>query len=255
MILAGSLEFALARVHARLSRRPSTAAWHGIERSRETGPVLDLVRGTTLAPLAAPLAAAPDLHALDRASREAWRQLLAEAARWMPREWDAAVSWCGTLACIPALEHLAGGGEAPAWMMEEPDLAPVARAAPEGRRAALASGPLAPFARAWPERSRLAAAWLDEWRLRLPPGALEATPLAALARLVAGHLAGLADPRSPDPARRDEAFEGALTRSLRRHPLDPAAPFAWLALGATDIRRLRGEMARRIALPLARPVP
>lgn len=255
MIRAGSLEFALARVHARLSRRPSPAAWRGIERSRETGPVLDLVRGTTLAALAPPLAAAPDLHALDRASRAAWRDLVAETARWMPPEWEPALSWCATLACVPALEHLARAGEAPAWMGDEPDLAPVARAAPQDRRAVLSAGVLAPFARAWDERSRIASAWAGEWRSRLPRGALGAKPLAGLARSIGGHLARLADPRVPDSPRRDEAFEGELVRCLRRHPLDPAAAFAWLALGALDLARLRGEMARRIALPLARPVP
>lgn len=255
MIRAGSLEFALARVHARLSRRPSPFAWRGIERSRETGPVLDLVRGTTLAPLASPLAAAPDLHALDRASRAAWRDLVADTARWMPAEWEPALSWCATLACIPPLEHLARGDEAPAWMHDEPDLAPIARAAPQDRRAALAAGVLAPFAKAWGEGSRIAAAWSGEWRSRLPRGALEATPLAGLARSIGGHLARLADPRAPDSPRRDEAFEGELVRCLRRHPLDPAAVFAWLALGAVDLGRLRGEMARRVALPLARPVP
>jgi len=255
VIRAGSLEFALARVHARLPRRPSPAAWRGIERSRETGPVLDLVRGTTLAALAPPLAAAPDLHALDRASRAAWRDLVAETARWMPPEWEPALSWCGTLACIPPLEHLARGADAPSWMAEETDLAPVARAAAEDRRAALAAGVLAPFARDWGERSRIAAAWAREWRSRLPRRALEATPLAGLARSVGGHLARLANPRAPDSPRRDEAFEGELVRCLRRHPLDPAAAFAWLALGALDLARLRGEMARRIALPLARPVP
>jgi hypothetical protein len=84
VIRAGSLEFALARLHARLSRRPALAAWSGIEQARGVAPVLDLVRGTTLAPLAGPRAAAPDLHALDRVAREAWRDLLAETRRWMP---------------------------------------------------------------------------------------------------------------------------------------------------------------------------
>jgi hypothetical protein len=255
VIRAGSLEFALARAHARLSRRPAPAAWLGIERSRETGPVLELVRGTTLAPLAGPLAGAPDLHALDRVSRQAWRDLLADAARWMSAEWESAIAWCGILPFVPALAHLAGGGEVPAWLAQEPELASLAKAAPEDRRAALTAGALAPFARAWPDRSRLAAAWRDEWLRRVPHGELDETPLAELARLVAEHFARIADPSAPDSKRREEAFEAVLVRRLRRHPLEPAAVFAWLALGALDIGRLRGEMARRIALPLARPVP
>jgi hypothetical protein len=255
VIRAGSLEFALSRVHARLSRRPAPADWLGIERSRDTGPVLELVRGTTLAPLAGPLAGTPDLHALDRVSRQAWRDLLADTARWMPAQWESAIAWCDVLPLVPALAHIAGGGDLPAWLAQETELAPVAKAAPEDRREALAAGALAPFARAWPDRSRLAGAWHDEWLRRVPQGEFDDTPLAELARLVAGHFARLADPAAPDSTRREEAFEEALGRRLRRHPLEPAAVFAWLALGALDIGRLRGEMARRIALPLARPVP
>jgi len=255
VILAGSLEYALSRLHARLSRRLDPAAWSGIERSRETGPVLDLVRGTNLASLAGPLAAVPDLHGLDRACRDAWRALLGDACRWMPASWYPAIAWCGALACLPALGHLAGGEAVPAWMASDPDLAAVAKASPEERRAVLAQGPLAPFAAAWPDRSRLGTAWLVEWRRRLPRGEFAGTALEEFTGLVAGHLARLADPQVPASARHDEAFDAAVTRRLRRHPLEPTAVFAWLALGALDIQRLRGEMARRIALPLARPVP
>jgi hypothetical protein len=255
VIGAGSVEFALARLHARLARRPSPDAWRGIEHSRDTGPVLDLVRGTTLAALAGPLAAAPDLHSLDRAAREAWHSLLDDAANWMPPAWAPAISWCGAIDRIPPLQHLAAAREPPAWMAQEADLAPIAQAAPEARRGALRAGPLAPFARAWPDASRLAAAWLDEWRRRVPRRALDDTPLAEFAGLVTGHFIRLGSDSSPATARRYEGFEAALAKCLRRHPIEPAAVFAWLALGGLDIRRLRGELARRIALPLARPVP
>lgn len=255
MIRAGSLEYALARLHGRLSRRPDPGAWSGIERSRETGPVLDLIRGTTLAPLAGPLAAAPDLHGLDRASRDSWRALLDDARRWMPAIWDPAIAWCGALACVPALGHLASAEAAPAWMADDPDLAAVAKASAGERRAVLSAGPLAPLAAAWPDRSRLGGAWLAEWRRRVPRGEFEGTPLEDLTRLVSGHFTRLADSRSPATARHDDTLDAAITRRLRRHPLEPVAVFAWLALGALDIQRLRGEMARRIALPLARPVP
>ena len=37
-----------------------------------------------------------------------------------------------------------------------------------------------------------------------------------------------------------------------RHPVQAAAAFAWLALAALDLERLRGEIERRIAFPAAR---
>jgi hypothetical protein len=54
------------------------------------------------------------------------------------------------------------------------------------------------------------------------------------------------------PLRRD--LEARFVACFRRHPLEPAAAFAWLGLCALDLERLRGELARRLAFPRARLV-
>jgi hypothetical protein len=91
---AGSLEYALARMHARLSRRPSAAAWAAIEEARDIAPVLDAARQTTLGPLVLALPPEPDLVAVDGAARDAWSRTVAQAAAWMPGEWRPAIAWC-----------------------------------------------------------------------------------------------------------------------------------------------------------------
>ena len=76
--------------------------------------------------------------------------------------------------------------------------------------------------------------------------------LAELVRLVSDHLARfrIAAPHEAGSLRR--AFEARLLALFRRHPVEAAAAFAWLALAALDLERLRGEIERRIAFPEAR---
>ena len=89
------------------------------------------------------------------------------------------------------------------------------------------------------------------WRSRWPAGH-DDPGLEELARLVAGHLARfrIALPHEANALRRD--FEQRLLAFVRRHPVQPSAAFAWLALAALDLERLRGEIERRLAFPEAR---
>ncbi len=133
MNAAGSIEFALARMQARLSRRPSAAAWAAIEEARSVAPVLDAARHTTLAPLVAALPGAPDLAAVDRAARAAWSLAVREAAAWMPPRWRAAIAWCDAPAAaaagarphptlLPSLGHEEWRRRWPAQSRGDPDL-------------------------------------------------------------------------------------------------------------------------------------
>lgn len=89
------------------------------------------------------------------------------------------------------------------------------------------------------------------WRRRWPQGA-DDPGLEELARLVAGHLARfrIAPLHEANALRRD--FEARLLAFFRRRPVEPSAAFAWLALAALDLERLRGEIERRLAFPKAR---
>ncbi len=201
MIAAGSLEYAFARMQARLSRRPSEGTWAAIEEARAVVPIADAVRGTSLERLLAALAPQPALPDVDRAARTAWARAVAEATAWMPAEWGPAIAWCNAKGAphptlLPSLGH-AG------------------------------------------------------WRGRWPAG--EGDPgLEELVALVAGHLARfrIALPHEANALRRD--FESRLLALFRRHPVEPSAAFAWLAIAALDLERLRGEIERRLAFPEAR---
>lgn len=202
---AGSLEFALARMHARLAKRPQEATWAAIEEARGLAPALEAAQGTTLEPLVAALPASPTLHDIDRAARAAWSAQVAEALGWMPAPWREAIAWCD-----------AGAGSPGAHPTLLPSLA------------------------------------LQAWRRRWPADAEGDPALMTLAQLFATHLERFrhAAPHEAVPLR--AGFASRLALLLRRHPLEPTGAFAWLALHALDLERLRGELARRVAFPEAR---
>ena len=207
MIAAGSLEYASARMQARLSRRPSEGTWAAIEEARGIVPILDAARGTSLERLLQLLPPQPDLPAVDLAARTAWSRTVAEAASWMPPEWGPALAWC--------------------------------------------DGAADPAPRNAPNPTLLPSLAHPEWRRRWPDGD-DDPGLEEVAKLVAGHLARfrIALPHEAQALRR--GFEERLLALFRRRPVQPAAAFAWLALAALDLERLRGEIERRIAFPAAR---
>jgi hypothetical protein len=106
-------------------------------------------------------------------------------------------------------------------------------------------------ARAKPHPTLLPSLAHPEWRRRWPAGTGD-PGLADLARRVDAHLARfrIAQPHEATGLRR--AFEDGLLAFFRRHPVAPSAAFAWLALAALDLERLRGEIERRLAFPEAR---
>jgi hypothetical protein len=254
MIEAGSLELALARMQARLGRRPPEAAWRAIEQSRDIAPILELCRPGSLQDVVAQLPANCDRHVVDLAIRDGWRFAVAEAKAWMPPEFASALAWLRVVPLLPFLAFLARGGDAAPWMHGEADLAAACAAQGRERAAAIAQGFLAPLAPSWNAPAELARAWHAEWRRRLPRAALTDTALARLERDVSQHLArfGVAAVHEAAPLRR--ALEARFVACFRRYPLEPAAGFAWLGLTALDLERLRGELARRLAFPRARLV-
>lgn len=208
MIAAGSLEYGLARMQARLSRRPTEGDWAAIEEARGIAPILDAARETALGPLVKALPPTPDLPDVDRAARTAWTAAVAQAVSWMPPDWLPALAWCDC-ARAPAT----GAGRNPTLL---PTLGH------------------------------------PEWRRRWPSGAHGDPSLTALALLFTKHLARFRMAAVHEAPALKREFQTRLLATMRQHPMEPVAAFAWLAIGALDLERLRGELERRIAFPEAR---
>ncbi|MGE5089908.1 MAG: hypothetical protein ACM3QY_12330 [Candidatus Levyibacteriota bacterium] len=240
MIEAGSLEYAHARLSARFGNRPDEAAWGRIETLRELGAMLDAARASPLAAWLARIGPDADAHAVERAMRTHLRERVAAIAAWMPAPWRASIEWCGVLADLPLLQHLARGGAAPAWLV---DGDPPRRKAID---AFLATGELDP--------ERPGATWRDGWMRRLPDGHRRSAPLAEFVRLIDGHIEAWRDTGQVDTRAARRRLHARLMSMYRRATLDPAVAFIFLALSALEFERLRGEILRRVVfaqLPLA----
>jgi len=249
MIAAGSLEYAQARIGARNGRRPREADWQRIEVVREFGAALDAANGTRLRHLVAGIVASQGVHDVEARLRARWRSLVTEVASWMPAQWQPALRWCETLIDLPVLQYLADGGLPLPWMRDAPLYREVCIDDPQRRGQPLRKGTFAPLASAWAAREPLLSGWRAEWMRRLPAPLADSALLARLVTLVEQHLAAFSTLASGDawPLRR--ALQARIATLFRRATLDPAAAFAFLALAALDIERLRGELVRRVAFP------
>lgn len=250
MIRAGSLEYAMARMHVRHALVPSARDWRDIEHARGLTGVLAAARETSLRPAMHGLADDAGLHDIDHALRSAWSALLTEVRRWLPTGWRRAIDWCEAIPRLDAVAALARGEPFAPWMRADPLLRGLEGRAPPTDHA------LAPLAPAWGDDARQAPAlWAVEWKDRLPHEAREDEALGRLATHVGRHVEAFGDAATHDaPVMRAELRARALS-TFRRHGSEPAGVVAWLLLCALDLERLRGELARRAAFPDARPVP
>lgn len=253
MIECGSLEFAQARLQARHGQRSSEVAWQRLETAREFGLLLDAARASPLRPWVVGITAQVTSNEIEAMLRAHWSALVAEVAGWMAPAWRPALGWCAVLPELPALQHLARGGEPGAWMHDDPGLRALCAVPATERRTALAAGSLGALAPAWSAPASLAHAWRAEWERRLPQPLSEADDsLRQVVAALASHGAAFAAAPPGSGALLRRALQTRLALLLRRATLEPAAAFIHIALCALDLERLRGELLRRALFPNAR---
>jgi hypothetical protein len=244
----GSLEYAQARLSARFGDRPDELAWRKLEHVRELAALLDVARGSAFRTWVGGLSEVSTAHEIEAILRRHWRDRVAEVAAWTPDEWREAVLWCAILPDVPVIAHLARGHPALAWMRDDPLYHDLVDSEPGTCPWALGVGPLAPLATGWNDPGRLAALWRAEWERRAPDAG-DAALRSDLGRALTSHLAAFHEPVVSDGWPLRHALEARLTLLFRRAMLDPMAAFAYVALIALDLERLRGELLRRAAFP------
>ena len=275
MISGLTFDYAHARVAARLAQRPDERLWTQLRSSRSVPALLEAVRASSAAPTVSGVPPTGDADAIELAFRQQLRTRIVEAASWSPAPWRPSLLYTRHLIDLPALLHLVADEPPPRWTAADPALSPYALATPAQRRAALGDGPFGPLVVA-AERSaeahrpvepiaralrrlraggtlhRLLAAWEAEWRGRWPPVDEEQRErLDAVVDLLRTHLLRFASVPIDDAAGARQALGARLATAIRRSATQPAALFAYIALFAVDLERLRGEFILR-ARPLGR---
>ncbi|MEO8677196.1 MAG: hypothetical protein ABI569_16590 [Casimicrobiaceae bacterium] len=244
----GSLDYAQARISARFGDRPDEIAWRRLEHVREFAALLDVARNSAFRVWIGGISEASTLHEIEATLRAHWRAHVAEVAGWVPDEWRGAVQWCAIVPDLAVLAYLALGHPALPWMRDDPLFRDIADTEADACPAALGAGRFAPLAAGWNEPGRIPGLWRQEWE-RLAPASGDRILLAELGRAMGAHLTAFHDSAVKDgwPLRR--ALAARLTMLFRKSMLEPTAVFAYLALIALDLERLRGEFLRRAAFP------
>jgi len=238
--------YSQARLQARYGARPRAADWSHIAATADLGAMLQVLRTSPLAGWTARLGSRPGIHDIERQARDEWLRRVDEVAQWQPEAWRNGIAWLRWIAYLPALQKLARGGRARAWMRDDPLLGPIVAREPRERAAALRRTPLAPLAGGFQPPHEMAAAWTRHWRQLWPSRDAGREPIEALVRIASDERRLLA--RLPDSGRSTDALRALERRfqlRFRRHPLSPAAAVAYLGLLALDLRRLRGALATR----------
>lgn len=259
MISGLTFEYAHARVSARLAQRPDEHLWQRVRSARSVLALLEAVRASQAAAMVSGIPAR-DADLLEGAFRQQMRLRIAEVADWSPVGWQPALRCTALLVDLPALVQLLSDETPPHWIAADPVLARYALPRLAHRRAAIAEGPLARIAAAIdliptaatdaaPPPARRAVtvhaalvAWETEWRALWPqPDA----GLDQLADFVRAHCLRFATLSTEETWAARESLGARLMMLLHRHPAEPAALFAGIALHALDLERLRGEFVLR----------
>jgi hypothetical protein len=237
--------YAQARMQARFGEQPNASAWESLQSLVELPALLDQMRMTPLRRWIVNISFPTPPHEMERLLRRHMRTLIDDVAHWLPAAWRPAVQWTEILLDLPALAYLFRGGEAYAWMQEEPAMRELAALDPVVRASTTTQGRYASFRQPGGDEA-LATRWLTEWRRRWPD--VHGRERAALERLVSlarAHLSGFSTGHGGSGQAARERFGREVTILFRRYALTPAAAFAWLLLAALEFERVRGAVVER----------
>jgi hypothetical protein len=231
------MEYAQARIQSRHGARAGGAAWATAHAAATMAALLESARASALGAWTAGLDPGCTFDEFELLLRERLRERIAEVARWMPQPWRPAVLWTRALVDLPALERLAAGRGAMAWMARDPGLAPRLGDRPDEQRA-----------------GHMREEWLAAWRRMWPRcSADERRALEELVHTVRSHLDEFARASAEDAWALRLALGARLETLFRRHALLAAAAFDHLAIIALDAERVRAELAARAASRRPRP--
>lgn len=240
--------YAHARIQARYGDLPGEDDWQRLSGARTLGIFLEEARGGALRSWVKGFSALSDAHDLDQGLRAIWSDGVDEVALWMPQPWRAAVAWLRWLPLLPLLAHGGHGKALPPWVDRDGALRSLR--GPDGAIDCGALVAVGAGALAVPPEG-LAAAWRVEWR-RLWPACDRRllTNLEHLAALVLRHAQAFAQAGSHAAWALRRELRERLRVDFHRLPLQPATAFAFLALVALDLERLRAALMERALFPL-----
>lgn len=272
MIAGLTFDYAFARVAARLAQRPDERLWLQTRSARSVSALLEAVRTSPAASTVSGIPPTGDPEVIELAFRQQLRTRVDEVAAWSPDAWQAAVQYVRHLVDLPAVMRLMQDERPPRWIANDPVLASYSQDSLAERHRAILAGPLAPVAsaiqdeplahtaveplarallriRSGPVVHRALSAWESAWRARWPRTTDDdRAALEDLVRVTRRHVLHFGTLKPEDTAAARQNLAVRLMALLHRASSQPAALFAYLALFALDLERLRGEFVTRARL-------
>jgi hypothetical protein len=251
-----SFAYAQARLQARFGERPDEHVWQRLHSIGELGSYLQVARQTVLRKWVLGISPTHDSHDIELALRQKFRNHIDEVASWPPPAWRAALQWIKCLPDLPAIQHLLGGGTVTEWMRRDPMLSAFTDIDTNMQTQSLRASECIVLAASMRRGDTLLQGWLQHWRELLPESAHSDKQICQglnhLEALLRTQLNPQRDNTTP-LLREDMAHR--LRTAFRRCSFQPAAAFAYLALTALDLERLRGDLLQRVLFSNACETP
>ena len=242
---AARFRYAQARLQARHGERAGELVWRRLQGIGDLTSYIQTARQTTLRPWLTGFHSKHGSHEIELVLRRQYRDYADEVAHWLPARWVSTVQLLRRVPDLPALQHLMTGEAVPAWMLEDPELRPLASENQAMRLEAMQNSDMAWVVEGWQQEQALFSTWLDNWRSKWPRAPRLTGGLEYLGRLVQQHIhTQLEEPGATRDQR--DALMQKLNAAFRRYSFQPAAACAHLGLIALDLEKLRGDLVGRL---------
>lgn len=238
--------YAQARLQARQGQRADERLWRRLQGVGDLGHYLQLARRSGLQRWVEGLQALQSSHDIELSLRRQLRGYADEVAGWLPEQWRVPMGWVKRLPDLAAIQHLLSQQAVPAWMHNDPAVAPFSTGTFAERRKAMHDSDCGCLAQRWNPAESMYRTWLQCWEPMWPRAPHLAAGLRYLGELQATQAgAGVANVGDVSGQQR-AALQEKYQQAFRRYAFQPAAAFAHLALVALDVARLRGAILRRL---------
>lgn len=242
---AARFRYVQARLQARHGDRADDRVWRRLDSVGNLANYLQTAGQTTLRVWTNGLHDGNSSHDIELTLRRNFRGYVEEIARWQPARWAAVVRPLAQLPDLPALQHLLGGGTAPAWMLNDPELSACSSENLAARATALDTAGRAYLADAVQRNIALPQAWLDHWRSQWPQAPQQTAGLKHLGVLLIEHAREVQSDTGTQTDRLRERLLNRLTAAFRRYSFQPAAACAHIGIVALELERLRSDLIER----------
>lgn len=241
-----AIAYAQTRVQSRYGERANAAVWAKLHHIHDLGSYLQTAQQTALRHWVLGLSTSHSSHDIELALRQKYRRHVDEVASWMPTDWQKPLRWIKRLVDLPILQYLAEGGKPLGWMKSDPDIKAFIVDDPLLRLQAIQQAGNRILVGNWQQTGSILSGWLSQWNSMCPKSRYSSQRLQPLEKLLHEQM-HQQENRHEVPQPGDyESILYQLRLIFRRSAFQPAAVFAYLAIVAVDLHRIRSDLMQRL---------